>query len=123
MRQVMTTVTPLAAFGAMMATAQAEILHGGPLKNGNQCFNYCSGNDKDGRFGTWGACPKEASVRPSAAPRLLPSDLRGPDRQLQGVMGCANGSPSPAHETSDEEARPALDLFELAEREPPEHLV
>jgi hypothetical protein len=87
MRQFMMTVTALAAFGAMVATAQAEILHGGPLKNGNQCFNYSAGNEKDGRFGTWRACPKEASVRPPAAPRLLPSDLRGPDRQLQGREG------------------------------------
>jgi hypothetical protein len=84
MRQFVMTVTALAAFGAMVAAAQAEILHGGPLKNGNQCFKYSSGSDKDGRFGTWGACPQTASVRPTAAPRLLPSDLRGPDRQLQG---------------------------------------
>jgi hypothetical protein len=87
MRQSMMTVMALAAFGAMVATAQAEILHGGPMKNGNQCFKYSAGNEKDGRFGTWGACPKEASVRPSAAPRLLPSDSRGPDRQLQGRDG------------------------------------
>jgi len=84
MRQFMMTVMALAAFGAMGTTTQAEILHGGPMKNGNQCFKYSSGNDKDGRFGTWGACPQTASVRPSAPPRLLPSDLRGPDRQLLG---------------------------------------
>jgi hypothetical protein len=52
MRQFTMTVTALAAFGAMVATAQAEILHGGPMKNGNQCFKYSAGNDKDGRFGT-----------------------------------------------------------------------
>jgi hypothetical protein len=84
MRQFMMTMTAVAAFGAMVASAQAEILHGGPVKNGNQCFKYSAGNDKDGRFGTWGACPQAASVRPSAAPRLLPSDVRGPDRQLDG---------------------------------------
>jgi hypothetical protein len=84
MRQSMMTVTFLAAFAAMVATAQAEILHGGPIRNGNQCFKYSAGNDKDGRFGTWGACSQEASGRPRAAPRLLPSDLRGPDRQLEG---------------------------------------
>jgi hypothetical protein len=87
MRQFMMSVTALAAFGAMAAAAQAEILHGGPMKNGNQCFKYSSGNDKDGRFGTWGSCPQEASARPSAAPRLLPSDLSGPDRQLLGRDG------------------------------------
>jgi hypothetical protein len=84
MRQFMMTMTAVAAFGAMVASAQAEILHGGPVKNGNQCFKYSAGNDKDGRFGTWGACPQAASVRPSTAPRLLPSDVRGPDRQLDG---------------------------------------
>jgi hypothetical protein len=87
MRQFMMTVTALAAFGAMAATAQAEILHGGPVKNGNQCFRYSAGNDKDGRFGTWDACPQAASVKPAAASRLLPSDLRGPDRQLEGRDG------------------------------------
>jgi hypothetical protein len=84
MRQFMMTMTALAAFGAMVAAAQAEVLHGGPVKNGNQCFKYSAGNDKDGRFGSWGACPQAASVRPSAEPHLLPSDSRGPDRQLQG---------------------------------------
>jgi hypothetical protein len=84
MRQFMMTVTALAAFTAMVATAQADILHGGPIRNGNQCFKYSAGNDKDGRFGTWGACSQEASGRPRAATRLLPSDLRGPDRQLEG---------------------------------------
>jgi hypothetical protein len=88
MRQFMMTVMALVAFGAVAATAEAEILHGGPMKNGSQCFKYSAGNDKDGRFGTWGACPKEASVRPAAAPRLLPSDLsKGPDRQAPAVHG------------------------------------
>jgi len=87
MRQFMMTVTALAAFGAMVATTQAEILHGGPAKNGNQCFKYSTGVDaKDGRFGSWGACPQAASTRPTAAPHLLPSDLaRGPDRQSTGT--------------------------------------
>jgi hypothetical protein len=85
MRQLMMTVTAIVAFGAMVATAQAEILHGGPAKNGNQCFKFSTGLDgRDGRFGSWGACPKVANVRAPAAPRLLPSDLRGPDRQLVG---------------------------------------
>jgi hypothetical protein len=86
MRQFMMTVTALAAFGAMAATAQAEILHGGPLKNGSQCFKYSNGSEKDGRFGSWGACPQAASTKPSAAPRLAPSDLaKGPDRQGIGT--------------------------------------
>jgi hypothetical protein len=90
-RHFMMTVTALAAFGAMVASAQAEILHGGPVKNGNQCFKYSAGNDKDGRFGTWGACPQAASVRPAAAPRLLPSDLRGLNGNLRGGTGRTNG--------------------------------
>jgi hypothetical protein len=87
MRQLMMTVTALATFGAIVAIAQAENLQGGPTKNGNQCFRYSAGNDRDGRFGTWDACPKEASTRPSAAPRLVPSNLTGPDRQLEGRDG------------------------------------
>ena len=86
MRQFMLTVTALTTFAAMVTAAQAEVLHGAPAKNGNQCFNFSPGNEKDGRFGTWGACPKAASVRPAAAPRLLPSDLsNGPDRQGIGT--------------------------------------
>jgi hypothetical protein len=94
MRQFMMTVTALAVFGAMVATAQAEILQGAPAQNGNQCFKYSPGNDKDGRFGTWGACPETAGVRASSrplpartagAPHLLPP--RGPDRQLDGRDG------------------------------------
>jgi hypothetical protein len=85
MREFMMTVTALAAFGAMVATAQGEINHGGPMKNGSQCFKYSPGNDKDARFGTWGACPQAASTRANAPARLLPSDQRGPDRQAIGT--------------------------------------
>jgi hypothetical protein len=67
MRQFMMTVTALTAFGALAATAQAEILHGGPTQNGNQCFKYSPGNAKDGRFGSWGACPQTASTRAATA--------------------------------------------------------
>jgi hypothetical protein len=88
MRQFIMTVMVLTAFGAMMATAQADAIHGGPTRNGNQCFKY-HGLPKDGRFGYWDACPQTASARASAPARLLPSDLKGPDRQLQG----RNGSP------------------------------
>jgi hypothetical protein len=82
MRQMMTLMA-LTALGAMMVTAQADALHGGPIKNGNQCFKY-HGLSKDSRFGYWGACPQTASRRASAPARLLPSDLKGPDRQLLG---------------------------------------
>jgi hypothetical protein len=68
MRQFMITVTALTAFGAMTATAQADVIHGGPIRNGNQCFNY-HGLSKDGRFGYWGACPQAASASTAATPR------------------------------------------------------
>ncbi len=67
MRQFTMTVTALAAFGALVATAQAEVLGGGPMKNGNQCFTYSKGNAREGRFGSWGACPQTASTNASSA--------------------------------------------------------
>ena len=94
MRQFMMTVTALATFGAMVATAQAEMLQGAPSQNGNQCFKYSPGNATDGRFGAWGACTQTAGVRTAsrplpattgAPPHLLPP--RGPDRQLDGRDG------------------------------------
>jgi hypothetical protein len=69
MRQFMMAVMALTAFGAMLATAQAESLHGGPMQNGSQCFKYSPGNAKDGRFGSWGACPQAASTSTAAARR------------------------------------------------------
>jgi hypothetical protein len=68
MRQFMVAVTALTAFGAMVATAQAENLQGAPMRNGNQCFKYSTGVDaKDGRFGSWGACPQAASTSTNTA--------------------------------------------------------
>jgi hypothetical protein len=68
MRQFMMAVTALTAFGAMVATAQADNLQGAPMKNGNQCFRYSTGVDaKDGRFGSWGACPQAASTSTATA--------------------------------------------------------
>jgi hypothetical protein len=91
MRQFMMTVMALTAFGAMMATAQADAIHGGPMRNGNQCFKY-HGLRRDGRFGYWGTCPQTASRRASAPARLLPSDLKGPDRQLLGRENAGAGA-------------------------------
>jgi hypothetical protein len=68
MRQFMMTVAALSAFGAMMATAQAEAIHGGPIRNGNQCFKY-HGLPKDGRFGYWDTCPQAASTSKATTPR------------------------------------------------------
>ena len=50
------------AFGGLLASAQADTIQGGPMKNGNQCFKYSVGSDKDARFGTWGVCAQTASV-------------------------------------------------------------
>jgi hypothetical protein len=42
MRQLMMTVMALAVFRAMAATAQAEILHGGPVKTGKSVLQvFC----------------------------------------------------------------------------------
>jgi hypothetical protein len=69
MRQFIMTATALAAFGALVASAQADNLQGAPTKNGNQCFKYSTGIDaKDGRFGSWGACPQAASTSTAPAP-------------------------------------------------------
>ena len=59
------------AFGASLALApaQAEMNSGGPTKNGNQCFKYSTGHEKDGRFGFWAACPQAANI--AAAPQQL----------------------------------------------------
>ncbi len=69
MRQFTMIATALTMFAAMMATAQAENIMGGPARNGNQCFKYATGVDqKDGRFGSWGACPQTASASVAATP-------------------------------------------------------
>jgi hypothetical protein len=64
MRQFTISAAALTVFAALLATApaQAEMSGGGPTQNGNQCFKYSSGNDKDGRFGLWTACPQTAST-------------------------------------------------------------
>jgi hypothetical protein len=55
-----TTIAVGSLFGVL--AAQAEDIRGAPMKNGNQCFNYASGNARDARFGSWSACPQAASV-------------------------------------------------------------
>jgi hypothetical protein len=61
------------AFGALLASvpAQAEMLGGAPNQKGSQCFTYSKGNDKDGRFGSWGACPQAASTAITPATRQV----------------------------------------------------
>jgi hypothetical protein len=62
MRQFTMTAAALTAFGALVATAQADAIHGGPMKNGNQCFKHSPGNAKDSRFGYWAECPQAAAT-------------------------------------------------------------
>jgi hypothetical protein len=71
MRKFTMSAVALAAFGVMLTAAQAEMNGGAPLKNGNQCFTYSRGNDKDARFGTWGACPQTASTAVAPATRQV----------------------------------------------------
>ena len=57
------------AFGALLAPVQADDLRGGPIRVGNQCFNYAQGQGiKDSRFGSWSACPQTASASVAPAP-------------------------------------------------------
>jgi len=53
MHQFMMTTIALTAFGARVATAQADYRGGAPTRNGDQCFKYIGWDDKDGRFGSW----------------------------------------------------------------------
>ena len=71
--QKLTIAVATIAFGALLASvsAQAEMLGGAPNKNGNQCFTYSRGNDKDARFGSWGACPQTASTAIAPATRQV----------------------------------------------------
>jgi hypothetical protein len=65
------------AVGALLASApaQADILNGAPKQVGNQCFKYSPGMERDGRFGSWGACPQPASA---AAPATQGRTTRRP---------------------------------------------
>jgi hypothetical protein len=70
MRQFTISAAAFTMFAALLVTvpAQAEMNGGGPTQKSGQCFKYSSGNDKDGRFGLWSACPQTAST-PVATPR------------------------------------------------------
>jgi hypothetical protein len=66
------TISAAAAtvFAALLASApvQAEILGGASTKNGTQCFKFSQGQERDSRFGSWGACPQAASVAVAPKP-------------------------------------------------------
>jgi len=71
MRQFTISAAAATVFAALLASvpAQADTLGGGPKQVGNQCFKFSVGQERDGRFGSWGACPQTASV--AVAPRQL----------------------------------------------------
>jgi hypothetical protein len=62
------------AFGALLASApaQADALHGAPIKVGSQCFKFSQSMERDARFGSWNACPQTASaVAPATQRRIV----------------------------------------------------
>ena len=67
MRHFLITAAAMTAFAALLASvpARADVNYG-PKQNGNQCWKSAPGNDREGRFGFWSACPQTASV---AVPR------------------------------------------------------
>jgi hypothetical protein len=73
MGQFMMTVTALVAFGARVATAQAEIGGGAPPRNAGQRCKYCARDvgGQDGQFfGSWGPDGRRARAQ---LRRLRPS--------------------------------------------------
>ena len=67
----LTVAAALIAIGAISTSipAVAEALHGGPTKQGNQCFKFAQAQERDARFGSWGACPQAASTATAPAQR------------------------------------------------------
>ena len=58
----LTLAAAMIGVAAMLTPAQADILNGGPTKAGNQCFKFAQAQERDARFGSWGACPQAAST-------------------------------------------------------------
>ena len=69
MRGFAMTATAVAMFAAMVISAQADDIHGGPMRQGNKCFKFSPSADiKESRFGAWVDCPQTAST-PATTPR------------------------------------------------------
>jgi hypothetical protein len=69
MRGFAMTVMAMAMFAAMAISAQADDIHGAPMRQGNKCFKFSPGADiKESRFGAWVDCPQTASTN-VATPR------------------------------------------------------
>ena len=71
--QKLTIAAATIAFGALLASApaRADMLNGAPKQAGNQCFTLGTGQGRDERFGSWGACPQTASVAVAPASRHI----------------------------------------------------
>ena len=70
MRKVMISAATMTALAALLASAPANALDSyGPKQVGNQCFKPAPGHSKDLGFGSWGACPEQASVAVPASAR------------------------------------------------------
>ncbi len=69
--QKVTLSVATVAIAALLASApvSADIIRGGPLKQHGQCWKYSASNEKDARFGSWGACPEAASTATQANPQ------------------------------------------------------
>jgi hypothetical protein len=72
MRTLAITVAAVSMLAAGAVTALADANQGGPIKQGNQCWNPSpmSGQHTANGFGYWGACPTPAST--AVTPRVTP---------------------------------------------------
>jgi hypothetical protein len=70
MRGFAITVTALSMLAAGAVSAQADANQGGPVRQGNQCWNASPGTGavNANGFGYWAACPGTASV--ATTPRV-----------------------------------------------------
>jgi hypothetical protein len=68
MRQFLISAAAVTAFAALQASVPANAMENyGPSKVGNQCFTPAATHGRDLGFGSWGACPKPASVATAPA--------------------------------------------------------
>jgi hypothetical protein len=56
-----TAIVAVALSGSV--AAKADYAGGGPISRGSECFTYSKGQAREGRFGSWSACPQAASAR------------------------------------------------------------
>jgi hypothetical protein len=56
-----TAIVAIALLGSV--AAKADYAGGGPITRGSECFTYSRGQAREGRFGSWNACPQAASAR------------------------------------------------------------